>query len=81
MQNTITIYSNAVTMPSKNVRKAVKIDKIRPKTGMQYWFDVSGEPERSKSADSYNSLSSFPILIISFYSYLSCFQAALSLRR
>lgn len=29
MQNTITIYSNAVPIPSKNVRKAVKIDKTR----------------------------------------------------
>ena len=29
MQNTITIYSNAVPIPSRNVRKAVKIDKTR----------------------------------------------------
>ena len=29
MQNTITIYSNAVPIPSKNGRKAVKIDKTR----------------------------------------------------
>lgn len=29
MQNTITIYSNAVPIPSKNVRKAVRIDKTR----------------------------------------------------
>ena len=27
MQNTITIYSNTVPMPSRNVKKAVKIDK------------------------------------------------------
>ena len=29
MQNTLTIYNNAISLPSKNVRKAVKIDKTR----------------------------------------------------
>lgn len=42
---------------------------ILTKTGIQYWFDVSFDPARRRSADSHKSASSFLILALSIYQY------------
>lgn len=55
-------------------RYGQKIEKrfaaIKASTGMQYWFEVSFEPCRRRSADSHSSASSFLIFTASAISIL-----------